>query len=474
MRRKHASTRTKSARGCRSGGLRSPIAASTAASSAEGSTGFVTRADAPNCSASARASARTKPQDRKMSRGWGGQRCACSSSTRSSPAGSGARISASNNSGRSERTISSAFAPSDAVSTRWPAWRTIAANSVIAAGSSKTSMVAMLRLDVATFRGSEARDFMLPPGAMPVEQLRRTLVQMAYAGCPMAAPLRTRNARRRKFCSYSATVVREGSTKFSGSLDRAYPTPSLSWPGFSQRRSVHGDWRLMDSTILLIENEPESRAHIAANLRQAGHRALCAADVAAAELLLRGEIPDLVMLEWILPDTPGVTFARRLRSDRRTMNVPIIVVTARTQESDKVVAFEAGVDDYVTKPFSPRELLARVKALMRRCAPQRTDEIAETEGLRVDCAMRRVTCDGREIELGNIDFRMLHFFMTRPGRIHSRARLLDEVWGEQVGVEERTVDVHVRKLRQALARTGRDRLIDTVRGVGYRFHPGVN
>lgn len=230
----------------------------------------------------------------------------------------------------------------------------------------------------------------------------------------------------------------------------------------------------MDSTILLIENEPESRAHIAANLRQAGHRALCAADVAAAELLLRGEIPDLVMLEWILPDTPGVTFARRLRSDRRTMNVPIIVVTARTQESDKVVAFEAGVDDYVTKPFSPRELLARVKALMRRCAPQRTDEIAETEGLRVDCAMRRVTCDGREIELGNIDFRMLHFFMTRPGRIHSRARLLDEVWGEQVGVEERTVDVHVRKLRQALARTGRDRLIDTVRGVGYRFHPGVN
>jgi two-component system phosphate regulon response regulator PhoB len=225
----------------------------------------------------------------------------------------------------------------------------------------------------------------------------------------------------------------------------------------------------MDGTILIVEDEPEIQHLLAVNLQHAGYRALRAASVPEAESLMRDKLPNLVLLDWILPQTLGVTFARRLRGDQRTTDIPIIMLTGRSQESDKVAALEAGVDDYVTKPFSPRELLARIKAVLRRYAPQRVDDVTEIGSLKLDPAARRVTCSGHDIELGDVEFRMLHFFMTHPERVYSRAQLLDHVWGDHVFVEERTVDVHVRRLRQALAPAGHDRLIETVRGTGYRF-----
>jgi two-component system, OmpR family, phosphate regulon response regulator PhoB len=225
----------------------------------------------------------------------------------------------------------------------------------------------------------------------------------------------------------------------------------------------------MDGTILIVEDEPEIQHLIAVNLQHAGYRAMRAASVPEAESVMRDTLPSLVLLDWILPQTLGVTFAKRLRGDQRTTNIPIIMLTGRSQESDKVAALDAGVDDYVTKPFSPRELLARIKAVLRRYAPQRTDDVAEIAGLKLDPAARRVTCCGRDIELGDIEFRMLHFLMAHPERVYSRAQLLDQVWGDSVFVEERTVDVHIRRLRQALVPANRERLIETVRGTGYRF-----
>ena len=224
----------------------------------------------------------------------------------------------------------------------------------------------------------------------------------------------------------------------------------------------------MDRTVLIIEDEPELQALIAGNLQQAGFRAMCASSVREAETLLSETLPNLVLLDWILPQTLGMTFARRLRNTQRTMGVPIIMLTGRGQEEDKIAALDAGVDDYVVKPFSPRELLARVKAVMRRTSPQCTDNAIEVSGLMLDPAARRVTCGNEDIELGDIEYRMLHFFLTHPERIYSRAQLLDEIWGDHVFVEERTVDVHIRRLRQALMPTGHDRLIETVRGMGYR------
>lgn len=230
----------------------------------------------------------------------------------------------------------------------------------------------------------------------------------------------------------------------------------------------------MDCTVLVVEDEPEIQKLIAINLQNAGYRVLRAACVQEADALMRETLPTLMLLDWILPDTLGMTFARRLRSDQRTMNIPIIMLTARGEEADKVAALEAGVDDYVTKPFSPRELLARIRAVIRRRAPQCTDDVVEVAGLKLDPAARRLTCGRSVIELGDIELNMLHFFMTHPERIYSRAQLLDEVWGDQAFVEERTVDVHIRRLRQALAPVGHERLIDTVRGMGYRFRRSQN
>jgi len=221
--------------------------------------------------------------------------------------------------------------------------------------------------------------------------------------------------------------------------------------------------------ILVVEDEPAVQELIAVNLEHAGHRVLRAASVSEAEALVREVLPDLVLLDWMLPGPPGVNFARLLRADQRTRDIPIIMLSARAQEQDKVTGLEIGADDYVTKPFSPRELLARINAVMRRRAPQLTDEIVEFAGLKLDPVAHRVSAADATIELGPTEFRMLHFFMTHPERVYNRAQLLDKVWGDHVFVEERTVDVHIRRLRQALAPSGRDRLVETVRGTGYRF-----
>ena len=225
----------------------------------------------------------------------------------------------------------------------------------------------------------------------------------------------------------------------------------------------------MDNTILIVEDDPQLQEVLALNLQNAGYRVLKAGSVRQAEQLLNTNLPQMMLLDWMLPDTPGLSFARRMRSEPRTAAIPIIMLTGRDCESDKVTGLEAGVDDYLIKPFSPRELLARIKAVMRRCAPQHADMVVEIAGLKLDPASRRIVGNGQDIELGALEFRMLRFFMTHPGRVYSRAQLLDEIWGNSVYVEERTVDVHIRRLRQALEPTGHKGLLETVRGVGYCF-----
>jgi two-component system phosphate regulon response regulator PhoB len=176
-----------------------------------------------------------------------------------------------------------------------------------------------------------------------------------------------------------------------------------------------------------------------------------------------------VLLDWMLPGLSGVDFARRLKKEEATRQIPVIMLTARGDEMDKVKGFEVGADDYVTKPFSPRELVARIKAVLRRAAPEVSDKPIEIGGLWLDPGSHRVTVGGESVDLGPTEFRMLHFFMSHPERVYSRSQLLDKVWGNDVYIEERTVDVHIRRLRKALMMGGHDRLIQTVRGTGYRF-----
>jgi two-component system phosphate regulon response regulator PhoB len=223
----------------------------------------------------------------------------------------------------------------------------------------------------------------------------------------------------------------------------------------------------LTATILVVEDEPQVQELVAVNLEHAGHRVLRAASAEEAENVIRGELPDVLILDWMLPGDSGVSLTRRLRADERTRDLPILMLTARAMEQDKVSGLEAGADDYLTKPFSPKELAARIKAVLRRRAPQLADDAVEIAGLRLDPAARRVTADGSIIELAPTEFRLLHFLMTHPDRIYSRAQVLDHVWGDHVFIEERTVDVHIRRLRKALEPTGHDRLIDTVRGSGY-------
>ena len=225
----------------------------------------------------------------------------------------------------------------------------------------------------------------------------------------------------------------------------------------------------MSATILVVEDEPAIQELIAYNLKQAGHQPLCANSAEQALRLVSNALPDLVLLDWMLPGASGIEVARRLRGDKRTRAVPIIMLTARSEEQDKLLGLDTGADDYITKPFSPRELNARIKAVLRRRAPQMTDDVVEIGGLRVDPAGHRVTGNGENIDLGPTEFRLLHFLLTHPERVHSRAQLLDNVWGDHVFVEERTVDVHIRRLRKALEPGKLDRLIQTVRGTGYRL-----
>ncbi len=225
----------------------------------------------------------------------------------------------------------------------------------------------------------------------------------------------------------------------------------------------------MALNVLIVEDEAAIQELIAVNLESAGHKALRAIDAEQALTIMRGILPDVVLLDWMLPGQTGLAIARQLRANERTHDIPIIMLTAKSAEQDKVMGLEAGADDYLTKPFSPRELLARIKALVRRRAPQMSEDAVEVKGLRLDPVTHRVSAAGQQLELGPTEFRLLHFFMTHAERVHSRTQLLDQVWGDHVYVEERTVDVHIRRLRQALESSGHDALIETVRGAGYRF-----
>ncbi len=227
----------------------------------------------------------------------------------------------------------------------------------------------------------------------------------------------------------------------------------------------------MAATILVVEDEPAIQELISYNLKQAGHQALKADNAEQAMNLVQNALPDLILLDWMLPGISGVEFARRLRTDKRTRTIPIIMLTARSEEQDKLTGLDSGADDYITKPFSPRELNARVKAVLRRRAPQMTDDVVQIGALKLDPASHRITGNNVPVELGPTEFRLLHFFMTHPERVHSRTQLLDQVWGDHVFVEERTVDVHIRRLRKALEPTALDSLIQTVRGTGYRLSP---
>ena len=205
----------------------------------------------------------------------------------------------------------------------------------------------------------------------------------------------------------------------------------------------------MQSTILVVEDEPAIAELLSVNLGFAGHKVLVAENAEIAQSIVEGQLPDLILLDWMLPGMSGVRYARKLRADERTKEIPIIMLTARTDEGDKVEGLETGADDYITKPFSPKELMARIKAVMRRRAPQLTNDTVEIGGLRLDPATHRLwgTVDGQAValDLGPTEFRLLHFFMTHAERVHSRAQLLDQVWGDHVFVEERTVDVHIRR-----------------------------
>jgi two-component system phosphate regulon response regulator PhoB len=229
----------------------------------------------------------------------------------------------------------------------------------------------------------------------------------------------------------------------------------------------------MPSNILVIEDEPAIAELISVNLQHAGFHPVRAYNAEQARNLVNDVLPDLVLLDWMLPGKSGVTFARDLRAEERTRHIPIIMLTARGEEHDKILGLEAGADDYVTKPFSPKELMARIKAVLRRRAPQLTEDIVSINGLRLDPGAHRVAAlagqDEVKLELGPTEFRLLHFLMTHPERVHSRAQLLDQVWGDHVFVEERTVDVHIKRLRAALKPASCDAMIETVRGSGYRF-----
>ncbi len=227
----------------------------------------------------------------------------------------------------------------------------------------------------------------------------------------------------------------------------------------------------MSATILVVEDEAAIQELIAINLELAGYRVQRAASAAQALRLMAQALPDLVLLDWMLPGMSGLALARQLRRDERSRHLPIIMLTARDAEQDLIDGLEAGADDYVSKPFSPRELLARIKAVLRRRAPQRTRDPVSAHGLHLDPDRHSLHSHGVPITLAPAEFRLLHFFMTHPGRVFSRRQLLDQVRGDHAFLEERTVDVQIRRLRQALAQAGQDpqRLIETVRGSGYRF-----
>jgi len=223
------------------------------------------------------------------------------------------------------------------------------------------------------------------------------------------------------------------------------------------------------NTILVVEDEPAVRDMIGLTLEQAGFESVFAEDVGSARCQLQDHNPDLILLDWMLPDISGLDFARQLRRDDATRELPVILLTARDAENDKIRGLEVGSDDYITKPFSPRELVARIKAVLRRVGRVDEDEIISVGVLTVDAKAHRVSVNNENISLGPTEFRLLHYLVTHPDRVFNRDQLLDRVWGRNVYIDDRTVDVHIRRLRKALAPYGCDRMIQTVRGAGYRL-----
>ena len=223
------------------------------------------------------------------------------------------------------------------------------------------------------------------------------------------------------------------------------------------------------SRVLVVEDESAIAELISINLRHAGYDVTIAGTADQAQAAVDGVLPDLVVLDWMLPGQSGLVLAKRWRTQARTRDLPIIMLTARAEEGDMISGLDAGADDYLTKPFSTNELLARIRAVLRRKAPEALDTMVDVGGLKLDPATRRVSKEERDVRIGPTEFRLLHFFMTHPERVHSRAQLLDRVWGDHVFIEERTVDVHVKRLREALDPVGCSRMIETVRGAGYRL-----
>ena len=229
----------------------------------------------------------------------------------------------------------------------------------------------------------------------------------------------------------------------------------------------------MQKRILIVDDEPAIRDMVAYALRKGEYEPVLAGDAREAQAQIADRVPDLILLDWMLPGTSGLELARRWRKDRLTRETPIIMLTARGEENDRVGGLEAGVDDYVVKPFSARELLARIRAVLRRSREDDEDGSVQVGHLRIDGAAHRVFAEGdgqpTPVQIGPTEYRLLHFFMTHPERVYSRSQLLDHVWGGSVYVEERTVDVHIRRLRKTLEPHGLDAMVQTVRGAGYRF-----
>jgi two-component system phosphate regulon response regulator PhoB len=225
----------------------------------------------------------------------------------------------------------------------------------------------------------------------------------------------------------------------------------------------------MMSRLLVVEDESAIAELISLNLRHAGYEVTLAANAEQAQAEIDQVLPDLVVLDWMLPGTSGLALAKRWRADPRTRELPVIMLTARADEMDRVAGLDAGADAYLVKPFSTHELMARIRAVLRRKAPEALDSAVELGPLRLDPATRRVSCGEQEVKIGPTEFRLLHFFMTHPERVHSRSQLLDRVWGDHVFIEERTVDVHVKRLREVLSPVKCAGMIETVRGAGYRM-----
>jgi two-component system phosphate regulon response regulator PhoB len=225
----------------------------------------------------------------------------------------------------------------------------------------------------------------------------------------------------------------------------------------------------MSRRILVVEDEAPIREMLCFVREQKGYQAVEAEDHDTAVSKLAEPFPDLVLLDWMLPGGSGINFIKHMKREELTRNIPVVMLTARGEEEDKVRGLEVGADDYITKPFSPKELVARLKAVIRRVKPTALEDVIDVQGLKLDPVSHRVTANDNALDMGPTEFKMLHFFMTHQERVYSREQLLNNVWGTNVYVKDRTVDVHIRRLRKALEEAGHDKLIQTVRGAGYRF-----